>query len=171
MISVSRLIDLLDKPALLYWANKIGLQGIPIKEYYKRTQQEGTEKHNKIELYLVKGVPFDGCEILDDSLKGYDILGVEYDVDNKYICGRIDLILEKDGIKYVVDFKRNKNIYLKTKLQLCCYKYLYGADKIAYINYDNFKLQVLDIDTEKYWSIIKNLYKINETLKSLNEKL
>ena len=36
MIAVTTLINLLDKPALKYWANKQGLKGIDINKFEKK---------------------------------------------------------------------------------------------------------------------------------------
>lgn len=171
MISVTTLIDTLDKPGLLYWANKIGLEGINLRDYYKKTSSEGSKSHNKVELFLTEGIEFEGCEKLDNSLKGFEVLHVEKEINNGFIIGRIDLVLKKDDIIYVVDFKRNKRIYLKTKLQLSCYKHMFKADKIAFINSDKLELEIVDIDTKPYWTICKHLYKINELLTLTNESL
>ena len=52
MVAITKLIDLLDKPALVGWANKLGLKGLSLNEYSCRVKSEGTNKHNDIELYL-----------------------------------------------------------------------------------------------------------------------
>lgn len=171
MISVTKLIDILNKPALLYWANNLGLSGVNIREYYEEKSNQGNKSHNEIELYLKNGIKFDGCERLDYALKGFDVLGIEEYVSNGYICGRVDLILQKDGLKYILDFKRNKKVYLNTKLQLCCYAKIYGADKIAYINSEDFKIKPININIDGYFEIIRSLYKINLTLNKLKETL
>lgn len=173
MIAVTKLIDLLDKPALVGWANNLGLKGINIKDYYKQTQKEGNSKHNEIELYLKNGIKFKGYELLEHSLLNYEVIGVEEVCENIFLTGRIDLILKnkKNNQIYVCDFKRNKNIYLKTKLQLSCYKHMIEADKICYINTDNYEIVEINIDTNKYYEIIKRLFQVNELLNELNEKL
>ena len=61
MVSVSKLIEVLNKPALLHWSNKIGLQGISLKDYRKKSTSKGTSKHNQIENYLLNGVIFEEC--------------------------------------------------------------------------------------------------------------
>jgi len=171
MIAVTKLIDILDKPALVHWANKIGLKGTSLKEYRKTTSKEGSNAHNKIELFLKKGIKFEGCELLEKSLKGFKVVGVEKEIKNDFLIGLVDLILKKEGELYIVDFKRNKNIYLSTKLQLSCYKHMLNADKICYINYQDFKIVCIDINTIKYYEIIKRLYQIHVLLKQLKEKL
>ena len=171
MIAVTTLIQLLDKPALKYWANKQGLKGIDINKYEKKVQVDGNNRHDQIEQYLKNGVLFDGWEFFQESIKDFEVIGCEVDLDNGYINGRADLVLSKVNKVIVVDFKRNKNIYLSTKLQLSAYKHIIGADHIAYMNLDDYKLVNIDIDTEKYYHIIKNLYNIKMDLISLNERL
>lgn len=171
MISVTKLINLLDKPALKYWANKQGLKGIDINKYEKEVQTDGTNRHDQIEEYIKNGTLFDGYEFFNESIKDFEIIGCEVDLDNGYICGRADLILSRNNKVYVIDFKRNKNIYLSTKLQLSAYKHIIEADYIAYMNLDDFKIKVIDIDTTKYYKIIKHLYSVKVALIELRERL
>lgn len=171
MISVTKLLEILNKPNLIYWANKIGLAGININEYQSKSKNEGIENHNQIELFIKQGIRFDGCEIFENEIKDFKIIGVEVDVNNEFINGRIDLILEKENQIFICDFKKNKNVYLNTKLQLSTYKHLYGADKICFINSSDFKIKEIKINTEKYFEIVKRLFQIHQLLTSLNEKL
>jgi hypothetical protein len=173
MIAVTKLIDLLDKPAIVGWANKLGLNGVDLKNYYKEVQNDGNKNHNEIELYLKDGIKFTGYQLLEDKLKDFEVIGVEETIKNDFLIGRIDLILKhkKSNLIYVCDFKRNKNIYLKTKLQLSCYKEMLEADKIAYINTDTFDIVEINIITSKYYEIVKRLYQIHLLLINLNERL
>lgn len=171
MIAVTKLIDILNKPFLVYWANNLGLKGKNLRTYYKETQSEGNANHNNVEQYLKYGIKFNGWEKLENSLHGYEVIGTEIDVSNGCINGRIDLVLRKNERLYIVDFKRNKEVYLSTKLQLSTYKYLYDAHEVAYINSEDLELKILKIDTDKYFNIIKKLYQIHLSLTELNEKL
>jgi len=171
MVSVTKLIDLLNKPALVGWANKLGLKGIDLKDYQSKSKESGNIGHKQVEDYLIKGVKFNGSEKLDKTLKGFNVVGCEVSVDNGFIKGRIDLIIEKNNIKYVCDFKSNKYIYIGTKLQLSAYKHIYNADKIAFINLEDLSLKEIEIDTDYYFEIIKRLYQIHELLIKTNEKL
>ena len=173
MVSVSKLLEILNKPNLLYWSNNLGLKGKSLKEYYEEVKKDGTNKHNEIELYLKNGIKFKGYEVLEKNLLNYDVISIEETFDNGYILGRVDLILKNKTTNELIvcDFKRNKSIYLGTKLQLSCYKHLSNCDKIAYINSENFEIKELNINTEKYYEIIKRLYQIHILLNNLNEKL
>ena len=171
MISITKLIDILNKPALLYWANKVGLNGESLNDYYGRTSKRGISKHKEIEEYLLNKVLFKEADLLNKCLDGYSVKHVEYNVSNTYITGRVDLILSNNNESIIVDFKSNNKVYLQQKLQLSAYKELYGANKIAIINTNKWKLEFLDIDTEKYYEMVKRLYQIHELLILLNEKL
>lgn len=171
MIAVTKLIDLLNKPALVYWANSLGLKGITLNDYYKEVKSDGNKKHNEVEDYLKNGVLFEGHEILSANLEGYEVLGIEQSLSNDFLTARADLRLKKDGKTYVVDLKRNKKIYLGTKLQLSAYKHIFNDDYVCYMNFDSYKLEILNIDTSKYYEMLKRLYQVNELLKCLNENL
>ena len=171
MIAVTKLIGLLDKPGLVYWANKIGLNGVSLKEHRLKSTNDGTDKHNKVEKYLTDGILFDGYHKLKKQLVGFDVIGCEVEIKNEYLIGRADLILEKESKKYIIDFKSSKDIYLSTKLQLSTYKHLYKADIIAVMDLEDFNITILNIDTNKYYEIIKRLYQVNELLEYLREKL
>ncbi len=171
MIAVTRLIDLLDKPGLKYWANKIGLKGINLRDYEPEVQSQGNIGHNEIENFIKNGVLFEGYEKFEKAISGFKVIGCEVDCNNGFICGRIDLILEREGKKIVVDIKRNKNIYLSTRLQLSTYKHLISADEIMYMNLDEMKLVSINIDTRKYYQIVQRLYQIHQLIENLNERL
>ena len=59
---VTQLLDLLNKPALLNWANKIGLQGINIDEFRKNALRKGSARHREIENFLIDNIPFENSE-------------------------------------------------------------------------------------------------------------
>jgi len=171
MIAVTRLIGMLDKPALLKWANKIGLQGIDLEFYQSESKTKGTTAHDQVERYFKHGEPFSGVEKLEKSLAGYDVIGCEVNINNGFLFGRIDLILKKGTELYICDFKSSKGIYLSTKLQLATYKHLYNGHKICYINLDTFELVEIKINTLPYYTVVKRLYQIHELLANLNERL
>jgi len=171
MLSVTKIIDLLNKPAIVGWANKIGLKGISLDDYRMKLSKEGIKNHNDIENYLLNGVDFPKKEALIRSISGFNVLGVEKTVSNGFLIGRVDLILSKNNETYIVDFKRGNSIYLNTKLQLSAYKHMINADKICYLNTHDFVLKVIDIDTNKYYDIVKRLYQVQELLDNLNERL
>jgi len=171
MIALTKLLKILDKPALLKWANKIGLQGVSLDDYMNKSSKKGISIHNDIENYLINNVKFEYSDKIDKCLNGYNIIAIEKSFDNGYISCRADMLLEKEGKKIVVDFKSNNKIYLQQKLQLSTYKEMLLYDEIAIINFDKWQLEFININTKQYFEIVKNLYKINSLLTQLNEKL
>jgi ATP-dependent exoDNAse (exonuclease V) beta subunit len=169
MKSVTLLLQILNKPTLLNWSNKIGLQGISLKAYRSKLQSGGTNIHSQIENYLKTKQPFEYADKLDLILTDFEVIGIEKDINNGYICGRIDLILSKNGKTFVCDFKSSNKIYLEQKIQLSTYKEIYGADYIAIINFTDWKLNILNIRTDEYYKIIKHLYSIKQLTDKLNE--
>ena len=171
MISVTKLIDLLNKPGLVYWANNIGLKGLSLNDYRVESSKNGTNKHIEAQMYLEEGVKFDGCFELDKSINGFEFVCCEKEVKTDHLIGRIDLILKKDDLTYIIDFKSSEKIYLSTKLQLSTYKHMFNADKIGVINLNNMSLTILDIDTSKYYELVKRLYQIKNIMIKLKESL
>lgn len=171
MISVTLLLKMLHKEGLLHWANKIGLEGISLSDYRKKSTKDGINKHSEIEKYLKYGTKFNESDKLDKCLIGYKILSIEQNISNGFINGRIDLVIGKNNKKIVIDFKSNKKIYLEHKLQLSSYKEIYKADEIGIIDFNKWELNIIKIDSKKYFEIVKRLYQINELLIQLNEKI
>ena len=172
MVAVTKLIGLLDKPALVYWANRIGLNGQTLSDHRNKSSKKGTKKHNLVERYIKEGLEFEGFEKFNRCIEGHEVLGCEVEVKNKNLIGRIDLITKKNGVKYVLDMKSSEKIYLSTKIQLSTYKHMLGADKVGVIDLNTFKLTILeDINTSKYYEIIKRLYQVYILIKELGERL
>ena len=59
-------------------------------------------------------------------------------------------------------FKSNSFVKLERNLRF---------DKIAIIDFDKWELKFIDIDTKRYFNIVAHLYKINEQLNFLKERL
>jgi ATP-dependent exoDNAse (exonuclease V) beta subunit len=171
LIAVTKLVNLLDKPSLVYWANKIGLDGVSLKEYRTKSQNKGTNKHKEIELYLKDKIEFPESNKLNKILNQFEIIGSEYYLKNDFIHGFADLVCKENNEKIIIDFKSTDKIYLSQKLQLSTYKEILKADKIAIINFKTWELKYINIDTKKYYEIVKRLYQVNILLNELNERL
>jgi len=57
--SVSQLLSLLDKPALLGWANKIGLEGKTLLDVRRQNMSAGTNLHKQVERWLLNKTPIE----------------------------------------------------------------------------------------------------------------
>lgn len=171
MYSVTKLISLLDKPFIPKWANNLGLNGISLDKYMKEKSKQGDSKHEEIQNYLLNGIEFDGFEKVKYIKDTFEVVGCEVDINNGFITGRIDLVLKYEDDIYIVDFKSNNRIYLSTKLQLATYQKIIKAEKIFYMNFEDYKMKELKINTEKYYEIVKRLYQIKVLIDNLNERL
>lgn len=123
---VTTVLNILAKPALINWANRMGLQGIDTTKYVDAAANAGTCCHAMIEAHL-KGETFDGSSFdpatIDIAENGYlkylDWEG-QHTLSNihsemqlvseayKY-GGTIDLYCTLDGVPTLVDFKTNQS--------------------------------------------------------------
>lgn len=163
--SVSSICDILNKPALIGWANKLGLMGESVNGFTQKKMELGTKKHSEIEDFLINGVCLedqyrqDRLELLFNEC---EIIGIEESFESDLYKGRVDIRFVKDGITYIGDFKSKfKRPYLEHYLQLICYKMHFGCDKICIIDIRDFQIHELSLEKEKvYNSIILNLVSI-----------
>lgn len=160
--TVTELIALLDKPALLKWANKIGLQGIALDDYRKKSTGEGDDTHKKIENDLKHGIPFEN-ENFQKFKSRYEVLQVEPVIECEFYKGRADVLLKRDELTWLFDFKNSTNIYFEQKLQLVAYKRILKADRIGIINTQSFVENIIDLTPQQetsYTKILSALYVI-----------
>ena len=75
MYSVTKLIDLLNKPFLLKWANGLGLKGLSLDSYMKDKSSSGNNKHKQIEQYFINGIDFDDSYKIEYIKNEYEIIG------------------------------------------------------------------------------------------------
>jgi ATP-dependent exoDNAse (exonuclease V) beta subunit len=106
--SVTQLLDLLAKPALIGWANKQGLAGIDIEISRKKTLEAGTSIHSQIENYC-KGEG-DFINDIDRTRFCYfkrdkKLLCVEKEIETEWFIGRYDVKFEHNGKHVIVDYK------------------------------------------------------------------
>ena len=165
--SVTELCDILNKPALMIWANKIGLEGIKLSSYKKESTKSGIKKHKVIEDYLIHGLEIEDVEIrsnVEGLFNNVEVLSVEESFENEMYRGRCDIRFKKDGYEYVCDFKSKFNKpYLEHYIQLIAYKQHFNTDKIAIIDLRTFTLFELSLQYENEISeIINNLISIHK---------
>jgi hypothetical protein len=172
--SVTKLTELLDKPRLLSWANKIGLQGIEIDKYRKDVMGKGSSIHHQIESYLKTQAPFDDPVIqrrFIHFMSDKRLLCFEENIETDYFVGRLDIMFEWNSLFYICDFKLNKTkLYLENKLQLTAYRMGRHCAKVAIISIPDFVLIESEItDFTPYEDILKSLSVIYNCKKSINE--
>jgi len=164
--SVTQLTKILDKPALMSWANKIGLEGIRLDEYRKKVMSNGTSLHKQIEMFILNGdLPENETlrERLPLFMENKEVLFLEERVENDYFTGRVDFVFKQNGVTFLCDFKTNqKGVYLENKLQLVSYSMCIDCDELYIINIPSMDLVPVDInDREPYVNIMISLSNIH----------
>lgn len=175
--SISTLVSLLDKPALLGWANKIGLEGISLAEHRKQSASKGTSLHSQIDKFVKEGIPFENPEHEANFLKFMeehnveDIYAIEKKVEHDWFVGRYDIYLKANGKRYLCDFKSNTNVYFEQVLQLTAYRMTEKeCEGIAVIQIPEFIFKPLNITLFNiYEGIISDLYSIYRNKEHLKE--
>jgi len=166
--SISKLLALLDKPALLYWANKIGLQGISLDDHRAKSKSDGNKLHNEIMHYCKEKTPFSDLEIQKRfenflSKNGIEIISVEQSVENDYFQGRYDVKIKYRGKIYICDYKSSDKVYFENELQLMGYRMCEENCELAVIHIPDFKISLIDTSkSEEYETILMALSLIYE---------
>lgn len=168
--SVTQLIDLLNKPALISWANKQGLDGIDISESRKGKMKRGSNLHKEIENFCLHGE----CMTVEshqygliEFLKDKEILDIEKKIETEWFIGILDCALMYKGKKYIIDYKsKAKRVYFDNKLQLVAYSMAYECDNFAIVSVPNFQFFEVEIKNRMpYEKILKNLSEIYQLKK------
>ena len=138
---VTTVLNILDKPYLVAWANKLGLEGIDSTKYRDEKGSIGTLAHYVIMCHL-KGEAPDLSEYSElekkyakIALKSFWLWKREHSImpilveeplisDVHNYGGMIDLYCLLDGQYSLIDFKTGKSIYPEMFYQLAAYKEL-----------------------------------------------
>lgn len=172
--SVTDLLDLLNKPALMKWANRIGLQGTSLDEYRKQAKARGTSIHAEIEGFFRDGTTLTcphSQASLERFLSGKKVIAYESPLETEWFVGRCDLIVEHSGVKYLCDFKSSDGIYLETVLQLAAYQMAEPCGAAAIVVVPEFRFKELIVkDFTPYEEILKALSGIYTAKKQLGWK-
>lgn len=153
---VTTITGVLDKPAIKYWANKIGLQGIDIKSYVDSRANMGTCAHDMVEAALLGQEPYldefskveiDAAEnsVLSfyEAVRGieFEVLGIEMQLvstEHRY-GGTCDIYWKYNGNYRLTDLKTGKDIYPEMWTQVAAYAQLlrengYTVDEVSIMN-------------------------------------
>jgi hypothetical protein len=170
--TVTQLLSLLNKPALMNWANKLGLEGINLKDYQAKSKANGINLHKQIEAFEMLNIPFEQVDVQDKYINFMEnkyIINMEQNIETAYFSGRYDAKMLIDGDDYIVDFKSSSAIYLENKLQLTAYKMANVDCNIAIIEIPGFILKPINIDFSKYSKILQCLSQIWHLKNELGE--
>lgn len=139
--SVTTILGILDKPALKFWANKIGLQGIAVKDYVDDKAMIGTLTHYIIECYLKSVQPdFTTLNCTHEQIEQARVCAKKFFEWESYqeqfepvaselqlvsksyqFGGTIDCIAKLNGKLTLIDFKTCNAIYDEPYFQTSAY--------------------------------------------------
>ncbi len=171
--TVTELIGMLDKPALMKWANKIGLEGVSLDEYRAKSQKRGTSYHKQIEDFIMYHKAFEDTGFqarFEQFISDKTIIASEKSFTHALFCGRMDFkFCGPDKVVYIADFKSNqRSVYLENKLQLVAYRMAEGCDKVAIISIPDMAIipvPILDFAPyERFLTLLSELYRLKKQL-------
>lgn len=146
--NVTELIDLLNKPALLKWANKIGLEGTSLDNYKRKSTADGDNIHKQIENDFKYAIPYEN-ERFESFKSRYEYIESEPKIECEHYKGRADVILRRDGLLWLFDFKASNSIYFEQKLQLMAYKRVLKVDRVGIVNTEYFTENIVEASPEQ----------------------
>jgi hypothetical protein len=135
---VTTVLGVLNKPALVAWANRIGLQGYNVNQYVDIMAEIGTCAHDVVNC-LLSGREPDVSRYSEDiqneavsAVESFFTWGSDKDitviasevslVSDKYrFGGTIDAILNINGTETLLDFKTSSGIYDSHLIQVVAY--------------------------------------------------
>ncbi len=142
VVGVSTIVGLEDKPFLVNWANKLGLEGVDSKLYTHHTARVGTLAHLMVESDLTgerldtsdyseneiaeARLPYNKFKNWINEQKDFEVIFTEKALVSegyKY-GGTCDIYAKVNGRRTLIDLKTSPSIYDSHKTQLAAYKYL-----------------------------------------------
>lgn len=138
---VTTVLGVMNKPALVPWANKLGLQGIEVGKYVDVLAEIGTIAHEMIlchvknEKFKTDNIPTDLIDKAENSFlsyleweKGHKVEPIECEcplVSEKWkFGGCLDFYGRIDGVLTLKDYKSGKAIWPEHLYQVAAYKEL-----------------------------------------------
>lgn len=170
--SVSDLLSLLDKPALLGWANRIGLEGESLIDARRKSMSKGTSLHREIEHWLTRETPIKDDDFFINAKSFFsdkEILAVEKPITHDKFTGRLDVKYQtEDGTVFICDFKTNQTrLYRENKLQLAAYRMAENCDRVAIISIP--KMTILDPSINNFEPYEKTILILADLYQALSE--
>lgn len=192
---VTTVLGVLNKPALIKWANDLGLQGIDSTKYRDAAASIGTLVHAMVEAHL-KGLELDVTDFTPNEIqqaevgfkkfidwktsRNFEIIASEQSLVseiNRY-GGTIDCVAKVDGKITLVDFKTGKGVYDEMFAQVSAYNELlkeHGIHteeimilRIGRNDDEGFEVRTLQTsDIASYFNIFKSCLDIYEVKKKV----
>ncbi len=138
---VTTILGVLNKPALVPWANNLGLQGINVREYVDALALIGTIGHemicchNRGVNFVSNGYPDELIDKAENCYLSYLSWEKQHKVE-PILCeaglvselhgygGTVDMLAKVDGVDTIVDYKTGRAIYPEHIYQVAAYRQL-----------------------------------------------
>jgi hypothetical protein len=185
---VTTVTGLLNKPQLIVWANRLGLQGIDSTKYRDKAADIGTCAHLMVQCYIANENP-DLSQFSQDTIdQAENALLSFFEWEKSHIIkpvllekamvsdahrfgGTVDCVAYLDGKLWLIDFKTGSGIYDEMGMQLAAYRELlisceypiYGCRilRIGRSEDEGFEDRIFDNrQLEKQWEIFNHLLQI-----------
>lgn len=195
---VTTIMNVLNKPALVKWANELGLKGIKASEYNKKAAALGVYVHKQIE-DSIKQTKFimpvlltkeqldeaNNCfKAFNDwySLHNVDFLFSEqtFVSEKRKFGGIVDSICTVDNEKVLIDFKTTNKIVDEYWIQLAAYVLLLNennilVDKVAILRLPKdgkqYEYEEKELSTLlPYWYVFDSCHKLYNSLQTIRAK-
>lgn len=187
------ILGVLNKPQLVAWANRLGLEGIDSNKYTDAAARIGTLAHYLIQCDMTGETPdiseYGAMEIdkAENALisffewkKGKNIETIENEiplVSEQYgYGGTIDCFCKIDDTYWLIDFKTCKSIYNEMLVQLAAYRQLlnengFEVDKAKILRIGRDETEGFEertvTDFTKYWEMFEHclaIYKLQKEI-------
>ena len=185
---------ILNKPALVRWANNLGLHGVDVSKYVDDMASIGTLAHYMVECYCKKVKPELGdytpnqIDLAENAvLKFYswekenkfEVIEVEMKLisEQHQFGGQCDIYCMLNGKKTLIDLKTSKACYPEHYTQVSAYKQLlaengHEVDDVRILRigrdesegFEDKKVPLLDIHWKRFLHCLE-IYKLNKQLR------
>ena len=180
-IPVPRVTEIISKMIseeyLLHWANGLGFKHQSYKKTIDAAANLGTESHDLINRFLTgnispsSNIPYLGFRKwwMDiNASNEVKVVGAEQELTCPYFGGTYDLLVEINGLLYLVDFKTSNHVSYKYFLQLAAYKYMLELQGYKIDGCIILQLDKKEIKYTEYPLIFSNPIHLDYIQKSLN---
>lgn len=192
---VTTVLSVLSKPALVTWANRLGLEGVDVTKYVDKTANIGTLAHYLVECEIKGEEPdlepfsqeeirrarwaFNSFRTWKDTHRPRFVASELQLVSERYgYGGTVDAVAVIGGKRWVVDFKTSKALYSEHIIQTAAYLHLarengyrVGGTRIVRIGRtpeEGFEERVFRAqDLKAYWEIFRHALAIYRLKKQL----
>lgn len=136
---VTQITSMIHDEYLMKWASSLGYRHISYETKRDEAASYGTITHNAINEYLLDKTPEETNLAYEGFLKWWEIvtkegnqvriIGSEESLSCPYYGGTYDLLVEINGLVYLIDFKTSNHINYKYMLQLAAYRSMIRSSK------------------------------------------